>query len=141
MKQRFIRGLNANGDLFGIEFDTSHHDHNVGLCGRVLISTAVKPGVEAIYPKNQFENYLLLLLPMDNSFLSGVASGVLCVIVNRSCTFVTHKILTAIVSLLSFIIIYFMTIITMAVPRLVCAYYVCFAENSTTPFLIKSNIF
>jgi hypothetical protein len=122
MKQRFIRGLNANGDLFGIKSNTSHHDHNVGLCGRVLIPIALKPGGEAIYPKNQFENYLLLLLPMDNSLLSGVASGVLCVIVNISCTFVTHKILTATVSLLSFIIGYFMTIVTIAVPRLVCVH-------------------
>jgi len=63
-------------------------------------------------------------------FLSGVASGALCVIVSGSWTFATHKSLTATVSLLSFLIGYFMTRITMAVPQAcVCAYYVCFAEN------------
>lgn len=62
--------------------------------------------------------------------LSGVASGSLCMIVAGCWTFATHKNLTATVSLLSFIIGYFMTRITMAVPQAcVCAYYVCYAEN------------
>lgn len=63
-------------------------------------------------------------------FLSGVASGALCVIVSGSWTFATHKTLTTTISLLSFLIGYFMTRITMAVPQAcVCSYYVCFAEN------------
>lgn len=63
-------------------------------------------------------------------FFSGVASGALCLIVSGSWTFATHKTLTATVSLLSFLIGYFMTRITMTVPQAcVCAYYVCFAEN------------
>ncbi|KAH9331018.1 hypothetical protein KI387_003126 [Taxus chinensis] len=63
-------------------------------------------------------------------FLSGVASGSVCMIVAGSWTFATHKNLTATVSLLSFIIGYFMTRITMAMPQAcVCAYYVCYAEN------------
>eukprot|EP01018_Ginkgo_biloba_P024271 Gb_16693 [translate_table: standard] len=63
-------------------------------------------------------------------FLSGVASGSVCVIVSGSWTFATHKNLTATVSLLSFLIGYSMTRITMAMPQAcVCAYYVCFAED------------
>lgn len=44
-------------------------------------------------------------------FLSGVASGALCVIVSGSWRFATHKSLTATVSLLSFLIGYFMVCI------------------------------
>lgn len=63
-------------------------------------------------------------------FMSGVASGALCVIVAGSWTFATHKNLAATVSLLAFLIGYFMTRITMAMPQAcVCAYYVCYAEN------------
>uniref|UniRef100_A0A0D6QVF5 Choline transporter-like protein n=1 Tax=Araucaria cunninghamii TaxID=56994 RepID=A0A0D6QVF5_ARACU len=63
-------------------------------------------------------------------FLSGIASGAVCVIVSGSWTFATHKNLTATVSFLSFLIGYFMMRITMAMPQAcVCAHYVCYAEN------------
>eukprot|EP00252_Welwitschia_mirabilis_P006025 TRINITY_DN1669_c0_g1_i1.p1 TRINITY_DN1669_c0_g1~~TRINITY_DN1669_c0_g1_i1.p1 ORF type:complete len:483 (+),score=36.96 TRINITY_DN1669_c0_g1_i1:252-1700(+) len=63
-------------------------------------------------------------------FLSGIAGGSLCVLACGSWTLVTRKHFTATVSVLSFIIGYFMSRIGVAVPQAcVCAYYVCYAEN------------
>ncbi|XP_039114684.1 CTL-like protein DDB_G0274487 [Dioscorea cayenensis subsp. rotundata] len=65
-------------------------------------------------------------------FLTGVASGSLCVIFAASWTFSAHKHYTATVSLLAFYVGYLMTRIGMALPQAcVACFYVCFAENPT----------
>lgn len=65
-------------------------------------------------------------------FLTGVASGSLCVIFAASWTFSAHKHYTATVSLLAFFVGYLITRIGMALPQAcVACYYVCFAENHT----------
>ncbi|KAF3326167.1 CTL-like protein [Carex littledalei] len=63
-------------------------------------------------------------------FLTGVASGALCVILSASWTFATYRHYTATVSLMAFFIGYLMTRIGMALPQAcVACYYVYYAEN------------
>ncbi|GLJ17890.1 hypothetical protein SUGI_0313220 [Cryptomeria japonica] len=104
--------------------------------GFVQVATYGKGFVEAaqdtwaLFQARSLEPVINQDLTSSLCVLSGVASGSLCIIVAGSWTFATHKNLTATVSLLSFVIGYFMTRITMVVPQAcVCAYYVCYAEN------------
>ncbi|XXG83558.1 hypothetical protein AAC387_Pa10g1287 [Persea americana] len=63
-------------------------------------------------------------------FLTGVASGSVCLIVAASWTHAEHKGFTATVSMLAFFIGYLLTRIGMAMPHAcVSCYYVCYAEN------------
>lgn len=73
--------------------------------------------------------------------LSGIAGGMLCVLVSGGWTFGTHKALTSSVSVVSFFIGYFLVRIAMAVPQgAVCAHYVCYSEDSTSPELASSPV-
>ncbi|KOM42899.1 hypothetical protein LR48_Vigan05g050300 [Vigna angularis] len=63
-------------------------------------------------------------------FLTGVCSGSICVIVVAAWTHTVHQSFTATLSLLTFLIGYLLTRISMAVPHAcVSCYYVCYAEN------------
>lgn len=73
--------------------------------------------------------------------MSGIAGGMLCVIVSGGWTFATHKALTASISIVSFFIGYFLVRITMAVPQgAVCTHYVCYAENPTSLEFLSSPV-
>ncbi|CAA6654059.1 unnamed protein product [Spirodela intermedia] len=73
-------------------------------------------------------------------FLTGVASGSLCVIFAASWTYSGHRHYTATVSLLAFFVGYLMTRIGMALPQAcVGCYYVCYAENPTSRFFLNDS--
>ncbi|KAH7351684.1 hypothetical protein KP509_19G009800 [Ceratopteris richardii] len=80
---------------------------------------------------------------LANSFFvfTGISGGMLCVIVCGGWTFGTHKALTASISVVSFLIGYFMACIMMAVPQgAVYAHYVCYGENPSCQGLSASPI-
>ncbi|MCO5571325.1 hypothetical protein L7F22_025063 [Adiantum nelumboides] len=86
---------------------------------------------------------LIIETDLTSSFcvLSGISGGMLCVLICGGWTFGTHKALTSSVSVVSFFIGYFLVRIAMAVPQgAVCAHYVCYCEDSTSPELASSPV-
>ncbi|XP_058077460.1 uncharacterized protein LOC131225880 [Magnolia sinica] len=95
----------------------------------------------ALFERTRMEPLVDADITSSICFLTGTASGSICVIFAAAWTYSEHKSYTATVSMLAFFIGYLMTRIGMALPHsCVSCYYVCYAENAGNRRLFDDTI-